>query len=369
MFSVPGGPDGNIDHQTWLGLHGRRGGYRTRWQAFFHDWDILLCPIAPTDAFPHDHSPMESRTLSVNGEPRGYLEQIFWAGLATLSYLPGTVFPTGLSSNGLPIGLQAIGGAFDDRTTVEFARLMAQEMADSCHLLGTAPDLVDVFRPTVRIPPKLNTDSGKVNADSDERERSSERSDDYLSVSSIIVVPASLSPCPRTRGCVPGRGWPVEPVGGVSRPKRCGKRGARSVGGVPSSGHDWLSWQFLDVTDTGGHAGAALGQDAGRGVVHDGRVGRAQLVRRRMTRRPARSWGSDRPLWRLPEHRARGVSSAPVGHLSTRVGADSNTFGTLDTRETKEQSSLIDRRTCQCTESDSLGSARLASLFSRCSPC
>ena len=128
MFSIPGGPGGNIDHQTWLGLHRRRGGYRMQWQTFFRDWDVLVCPIAPTDAFPHDHSPFESRTLSVNGEPRSYLEQIFWGGLATLSYLPGTVFPTGLSSNGLPIGLQAMGAAFDDRTTIEFARLMAQEM-------------------------------------------------------------------------------------------------------------------------------------------------------------------------------------------------------------------------------------------------
>ena len=128
LLSVTGGPDGNIDHQTWMGLHGRRGGYRMQWQAFFRDWDVVVCPVTATDAFPHDHSPLESRTLSVNGEPRGYFEQVFWAGLATLSYLPGTVFPTGLSRSGLPIGLQAIGAAFDDRTTIEFARLLALEM-------------------------------------------------------------------------------------------------------------------------------------------------------------------------------------------------------------------------------------------------
>ena len=52
----------------------------------------------------------------------------FWAGIATLSYLPSTVFPTGLSMDGLPIGLQAIGAEFDDRTTIEFARLMAKEI-------------------------------------------------------------------------------------------------------------------------------------------------------------------------------------------------------------------------------------------------
>lgn len=128
LYAVVGGPVGNVDHQTWLRLHGRRGGYRMGWQAFFRDWDVVLCPVMATDAFQHDHSPLQSRTLSVDGEPRDYFEQIFWAGLATLSYLPATVFPTGLSSSGLPIGLQVIGAAFDDRTTIEFARLMAQEM-------------------------------------------------------------------------------------------------------------------------------------------------------------------------------------------------------------------------------------------------
>ncbi len=128
LFSVTGGPDGNIDHQTWMGLHGRRGGYRMQWQAFFQDWDIVVCPVTATDAFPHDHSPLERRTITVNGAPRPYFEQLFWAGLATLCYLPSTVFPTGLSRSGLPIGLQAIGAAFNDRMTIEFARLMAQEM-------------------------------------------------------------------------------------------------------------------------------------------------------------------------------------------------------------------------------------------------
>ena len=81
-----------------------------------------------TTAFPHDHRPFPERTLRVNGVDTPYFDQVFWAGLATLGYLPSTVFPTGLSSDGLPIGLQAISAEFHDRTTIEFARLMAQEM-------------------------------------------------------------------------------------------------------------------------------------------------------------------------------------------------------------------------------------------------
>ena len=84
--------------------------------------------MTATPAFKHDQSDINARTLTVNGSVQPYLQQLFWAGLAMLCYLPSTVFPTGLSSAGLPIGLQAIGAEFDDHTTIEFARLMAREI-------------------------------------------------------------------------------------------------------------------------------------------------------------------------------------------------------------------------------------------------
>lgn len=123
-----GGFGPELKFSDFLGLDGMRGGLRVAWQQFFKDWDVLLCPVTATAAFPQDQSDMNERTLQVNGEPRPYFEQVFWAGLATLCYLPSTVFPTGLSAAGLPIGLQAIGAEFDDRTTIEFARLMADEL-------------------------------------------------------------------------------------------------------------------------------------------------------------------------------------------------------------------------------------------------
>jgi amidase len=64
----------------------------------------------------------------VNGAEVPYMEQLFWAGLVTVGDLPSTVFPTGLSREGLPIGLQAFSGEYHDRTTIEFARLVAREM-------------------------------------------------------------------------------------------------------------------------------------------------------------------------------------------------------------------------------------------------
>lgn len=116
-------------HRDWVRNDNFRARLRLAWRAFFEDWDILICPQSQTTAFPHDHSPFESRTILVDGVERPYLEQIFWAGLITAAYLPSTVFPTGVSKpEGLPIGLQAVGGEFQDYTCIDFARRMADEL-------------------------------------------------------------------------------------------------------------------------------------------------------------------------------------------------------------------------------------------------
>jgi amidase len=115
-------------HRDWLRFHHARARLRLAWRAFFEDWDIVLCPQCPTTAFAHDHSPFYSRTLQVDDVERPYFEQIFWAGLVTVASLPSTVFPTGASADGLPIGLQAVSGEYLDRTCIEFARGMADEI-------------------------------------------------------------------------------------------------------------------------------------------------------------------------------------------------------------------------------------------------
>ncbi len=117
-----------IDHRDWLRANNQREKLRYQWHQFFDQWDILLCPQTATPAFPHDHSPMQSRTLEVNGETQDYFQQLFWAGFAIAAYLPSTVFPTGLSADGLPIGLQAIGAQYNDYITIDFARLLAGEI-------------------------------------------------------------------------------------------------------------------------------------------------------------------------------------------------------------------------------------------------
>lgn len=115
------------NHREWLRYNNRREALRMVWREFFSDWDILICPQTATTAFEHDHTPFAGRTLTVDGLSQPYFQQIFWAGLTTVSYLPSTVFPTGPSKEGLPIGLQAVGAEYNDHTCIEFARLVADE--------------------------------------------------------------------------------------------------------------------------------------------------------------------------------------------------------------------------------------------------
>jgi len=71
----------------------------------------------------HPHPPGSRPFKSVP-----YAEQLFFAGLASLSYLPATAAPIGLTAEGLPVGLQIIGPEGEDPTTIAFARLLATEI-------------------------------------------------------------------------------------------------------------------------------------------------------------------------------------------------------------------------------------------------
>src|SRR5262249_1267506 len=58
-------------HRDWLSHNERRLQMRRRWEAFFERWDIMLLPVMPCAAIPHDHSePQAARLAWVGGEQR-----------------------------------------------------------------------------------------------------------------------------------------------------------------------------------------------------------------------------------------------------------------------------------------------------------
>ncbi|HEY0426077.1 MAG TPA: amidase [Rhodopila sp.] len=116
-----------ISHPDWVRANRTRAVLRQRWQDLFNDFDVVLCPVMPTPAFPHDHSPKPMRRLDIDGKLVAYDDQIVWAGIATLFGLPATVAPIGHSEVGLPIGVQIIGGFLEDLTTIAFAEQVERE--------------------------------------------------------------------------------------------------------------------------------------------------------------------------------------------------------------------------------------------------
>ncbi|MGI9595547.1 MAG: amidase [Acidimicrobiales bacterium] len=125
---IPGGlgiEGATIRHREWLTANERRLQMRKNWHEFFGRWDVVLAPISPTVAIPHDHSiPMSERAISVAGRTRPYNDQMRWVGLFGLAYLPATAVPIGLHSTGLPMALQVVGPFLEDRTSLAVARMI-----------------------------------------------------------------------------------------------------------------------------------------------------------------------------------------------------------------------------------------------------
>ncbi len=115
-------------HRDWLAANETRHKMRWRWAEFFREWDLLLCPVASSAAFPHDHAgERHERMITVNGKRVPCVDQLFWAGYGGMAYLPATVAPAGLTPAGLPVGVQIIGPQYGDRTCIELARLLERE--------------------------------------------------------------------------------------------------------------------------------------------------------------------------------------------------------------------------------------------------
>lgn len=114
-------------HRDWLAWNERRLQLRERWREHFEHYDVMLLPVQPRGAIPHDHSmPQWDRRVAIDGVDRPYLDLFGWTGPAGAGMLPATVVPAGLGDDGLPIGVQIVGPYLEDRTTLQMARLVEQ---------------------------------------------------------------------------------------------------------------------------------------------------------------------------------------------------------------------------------------------------
>jgi amidase len=99
-----------------------RIGARNRWQRWFGGHDVFLLPVVFTTAIPH--LPTGAPIPTAGGE-RSYMDLLWWIGFATLTGCPATTAPIGLTSTGLPVGIQIIGPYLEDATPISFAARLA----------------------------------------------------------------------------------------------------------------------------------------------------------------------------------------------------------------------------------------------------
>ncbi|HEY4343141.1 MAG TPA: amidase [Parvibaculum sp.] len=123
-LQMRGGTISYADRAIWEEMQAQ---VRAKWAEFFKGYDVVLSPVMMRPAFAHDHtSNWHKRTLTVNDKARHYMDVLIWAGPAVVSYLPATTAPVGITSEGLPVGIQIIGPHMGDHTTIAVAGMLEE---------------------------------------------------------------------------------------------------------------------------------------------------------------------------------------------------------------------------------------------------
>ncbi len=114
-------------HRDWNLLNEERAAIRQKWEDYFKDIDVLLCPVARMSAHNHDHTKISKREIQFNNIATNYWD-VFgpWNSLSLVAYLPATVAPIGFTPENLPVGVQIIGPYLEDYTPIQFAILLEE---------------------------------------------------------------------------------------------------------------------------------------------------------------------------------------------------------------------------------------------------
>jgi amidase len=119
--------DYTASHLDWLAADEVRARIGAQIRGVFSRFDVILAPIDPAPAFPHDHRPFAKRSITFSdGTKAPYLSLLRWIALATACGLPATAIPAGQTprtetGGGLPVGAQLIGPRGADARTIAIA--------------------------------------------------------------------------------------------------------------------------------------------------------------------------------------------------------------------------------------------------------
>jgi len=116
---------GMVDsHRTWLIYDEQRAKLRHEYKQLFDKYDILLMPVAPWNAFVHNHKSVLSRRFMIDNKKRRYLEHIPWICIPTVMGFPASSIPIGMDEKGLPVSIQAVSGPYEDKKCFRFGKII-----------------------------------------------------------------------------------------------------------------------------------------------------------------------------------------------------------------------------------------------------
>jgi len=108
-------PPFNSTYYDWVGNNFNRNAVRSKWAEFFNDYDAIIVPVYPFQP------PLHSNEVDTDMDEWGQ-----WTVFVGMSYLPSTVPPIGLTSDGLPVSFQVVGPYGGDYTTIKLAGYIAE---------------------------------------------------------------------------------------------------------------------------------------------------------------------------------------------------------------------------------------------------
>jgi len=114
-------------HRRWLAANERRQHERAAWAELFTRYDVVLAPVMPTAAFPHDiERPITERSLDVDGTAVPHMFAMAWCGAIGSVLLPVVTVPTGCTPSGLPVGVQVVGPYLSDLRLLRLCEVMVE---------------------------------------------------------------------------------------------------------------------------------------------------------------------------------------------------------------------------------------------------
>lgn len=103
----------------------RRQRQRVAWAEFFRRYDVVLAPVMPVAAFPHDTDrPLSDRMLDVDGVAVPHPLAAAWVCAIGVMLLPVVTLPVGLTESGLPVGVQVVGPFLSDLRLLRIAEVL-----------------------------------------------------------------------------------------------------------------------------------------------------------------------------------------------------------------------------------------------------